>query len=148
MAYYPATTHRPHLGRRSAPAWATRVSLALALIAAGLTGPLPARAAEDGEAKIFELRIEKRAVAGPDSVIQVIQGDTVELRWRTDEAVELHLQGYGLTAKVKPGAPTVMRLPARATGRFPLTTHSFHREKGKAGHGHHKALIHLEVHPR
>jgi len=76
-------------------------------------------------------------------VVRVKQGQTVELRWSSDEAVELHLHGYDIVAKPKPGAPAVMRFKAHATGRYPVTAH---------GHGHgdghaENTMLYLEVHP-
>ncbi|MFQ5765468.1 MAG: hypothetical protein ACE5GT_11100 [Rhodospirillales bacterium] len=115
--------------------------------------PLPAAAAEEGESRVFDLKIENRVLAAGNKVIRVTEGDRVELRWRTDEAVELHLHGYDVKAAVEPGATAVMGFTAHATGRFPVTSHGFRATGGKAGHAHghgkgHKILMYLEVYPR
>lgn len=113
----------------------------------------PAAAAGAGEPRVFDLKIESRAVASGNRVIRVTEGDRVELRWRTDESVELHLHGYDVKAHVEPGATAVMGIEAHATGRFPVTSHGFRAKGGEAEHAHghgkgHKTLLYLEVHPR
>lgn len=102
----------------------------------------PARAQSPTE-QVFELRIEggKIAGGGGGKTLRVTQGDVVELRWRSDEPVEIHLHGYDHRVDVAPGAPASLRFEARATGRFPVTRHAVH------GHGH-ATLLYLEVHPR
>ena len=90
------------------------------------------------------VNIEKRKVVG-ERVIRVKQGDQVTLRFNTDEIVELHLHGYDIEQEAKPGAGAAMSFKARATGRFPVTSHGF----GGHSHGHHEsALFYIEVHPR
>ena len=90
------------------------------------------------------VNIEKRKVVG-ERVIRVKQGDQVTLRFNTDEIVELHLHGYDIEREAKPGAGATMSFNARATGRFPVTSHGF----GGHSHGHHEsALFYIEVHPR
>ena len=41
----------------------------------------------------FEIGIRDRRVEGSASTIRVRRGETVLLRWRTDEAVSLHVHG-------------------------------------------------------
>ncbi len=98
------------------------------------------------EPKVFELRVENRAVVGGDGgAIRVKDNDQVELRWTTDERVELHLHGYNIELEVRPGETATMSFEAFATGRYPITSHGF----GEDGEGHsHGDLIYLEVHPR
>lgn len=102
----------------------------------------------------FQIRIEKRKVMG-ERVLRVKKGDTVRLHWSTDEEVDLHLHGYNIKTKVKPGEPATVTFDARATGRFPVTTHGFGsaEERKKQGDSHslvgaESALIYIEVHPR
>ena len=118
----------------------------LAGLAAGLlmfpAGHQPASAQDDGK-RTIEVRIENRHVAADMRTIRITEGETVELRWTSDEAVELHLHGYDLKAEARPGAPAVMTFEAYAAGRFPVTNHGW----GDGGHGH-DALTYLEIYPR
>lgn len=98
-----------------------------------------------GERKVIDVRIEGRRVVEPKGSIRVVKGDVVELRWMSDEPVELHLHGYDIELNVRRGKPAAMVVRARATGRFPITSHRW----GSHGHSHgHDALTYLEVHPR
>ena len=95
---------------------------------------------------MFDLRVEGRAVVGGEGgVIRVQDDDQVELRWTTDERVELHLHGYNIELVVRPGETATMSFEAFATGRYPITSHGF--GDGERSHSH-GALIYLEVHPR
>ena len=71
----------------------------------------------------FDLAIAKRRLEGGPSTIRVKQGETVVLRWRSDEPVRLHLHGYDLHADVSPSAPATIRFAATAAGRFPVAAH-------------------------
>ena len=107
-----------------------------------LAAPLPA-AAQDGPGKVIEIRIENRQVVAPAGPIRIVEGDEITLVWISDEAVEIHLHGYDKLLRVRPGTPARMPLRARASGRFPITSHGW----GTHGHGH-DALTYLEVYPR
>ncbi len=88
---------------------------------------------------VFELAIENRAVAMEGDAIRVPRGQKLELRWTSDEPVEVHLHGYDIAGQVEPGTPLVMSFEALTTGRFPVETH---------GSGHadeHVTLLYLEV---
>jgi len=102
-----------------------------------------AAVAQDGARRVLEVRIENRKVVAPKEAIRITEGDVIELRWTTDEAVELHLHGYDIELHLRPGEPAALVVEAYATGRFPITSHGW----GGAGHGH-DALIHLEVYPK
>jgi hypothetical protein len=120
-------------------------SLALALVVL-MMALLPAPPARADNAKTIDITIRNGQVVGKKSV-RVTRGDTVVLRWRSDQPIELHLHGYDLTMTVRPGTPAEMKIVARATGRFPVEVHG---ESGASGGGHshgHKALFHLEVYP-
>lgn len=118
-----------------------RLAGALALAVAGwLFDPWPVWA-QTGETRSFALDIHNGHVAAGKRTVRVTEGDRVELRWTTDEAVELHLHGYDIRLDLNPGAPRTMTFEAHATGRFPVGIH------GSGGHGH-GALLYLEVHPR
>lgn len=114
---------------------------AAVVAAAALAAPLTGIAAD---AKTIDIAIKQGKVTSAKSA-RVTQGDTVILRWTSDQPMELHLHGYDVAAKVAPGKPAEMKLDARATGRFPVEVHTDDKDKG--GHGH-AALFHLEVYPK
>ena len=99
----------------------------------------------------FDLRIAERRVEGGAPTLRVNRGETVVLRWRTDEAVSLHVHGYDLQAKLTPAASTSMRFEAGVAGRFAITAHEF---GAVAGQGvppkRHReiVLLYLEVLPQ
>ena len=101
-----------------------------------------ATVAGEGARRVIEVRIEGRSVVAPRGPIRIAKGEVVELRWMGDEAVELHLHGYDLELRVRPGVPAAMVVEAYATGRFPITSHAW----GDGGHGH-DVLTYLEVIP-
>lgn len=107
--------------------------------------PVFASDAEDqnGQPNRHEITIKDRAVVLDNNVIRVTQGDDVELIWTSDEAVELHLHGYDLALELSAGEPGTLSFHARATGRFPVTSHGF---SGEHDHGH-STLLYLEVYP-
>ena len=117
----------------------------LAWLTAGLflpATPIRLAVAQEGSQRLIEVRIENRKVVAPKEAIRVTEGDVVELRWTSDEPVELHLHGYDLETRVRPDGPAAMVIEAYATGRFPITSHGW----GDGGHGH-DALTYLEVYP-
>lgn len=73
----------------------------------------------------FELSIRERRVDAGAPTIRVKRGETVVLRWRTDEAVSLHVHGYELRANLSTASPASMRIEAAVAGRFPITAHEF-----------------------
>jgi hypothetical protein len=73
----------------------------------------------------FDISIVQRRVEGSTSTIRVKRGDSVILRWRTDEAVSLHVHGYDIQANLSPASSTRMRFEAGVAGRFPITVHEF-----------------------
>jgi hypothetical protein len=96
------------------------------------------------EAQNHIIEIAKRHVVGKKT-LRVTQGDVVSLRWNTDEKVTLHLHGYDIELTVLPEKSVTMKFTAKATGRFPITSHGF---SGAKGHSHGSgALFYLEVHP-
>lgn len=93
------------------------------------------------EPRIIDLAVRAGALAPGQRLVRVQQGDDVTLRWTTDGPLTLHLHGYDIQAKPRPGAPAEMTFRARAAGRFPITVHG-------AGKDHERTLGYLEVHPR
>ena len=100
-------------------------------------------AAQKAPQQVIDVRIENRQVVEPKEAIRVTEGDVVELRWISDEPVELHLHGYDIKIEVQPGEPASMVVDAFATGRFPIESHG----GGNEGHGE-EALTFLEVYPK
>jgi hypothetical protein len=99
------------------------------------------------EPQTFSLEIRGRKVVGTTRTLRVKQGETVLLRWTTDEAVVLHLHGYDIEAGVKPGVVAELTFKAHATGRFPITSHGYGEHTHAGGHGE-TALVYIEVLPR
>jgi hypothetical protein len=98
----------------------------------------------------FEISIRDRRVEGGASTIRVKRGETVLLRWRTDEAVSLHVHGYDLHADVVPASPESMRFEAKVAGRFPIAAHQFGATADQhASSNNHRevTLLYLEVLP-
>ena len=96
-------------------------------------------------AKEFSVAIIKRKVLG-EKKVRVFEGDKIIILWQTDENVEVHLHGYNIKKKLVTNKVTPMFINARATGRFPVTSHGFSGEKA---HTHGKnALLYIEVHPK
>ena len=107
-----------------------------------LLPPFGARA-EPPRPRTVTIRIAKRRMVSPTGAIRLTQGDTVVLRWISDETVKLHIHGYDREFVLRPGAPGLITFNARAAGRFPVTSHGW----GAHGHGH-SALTYIEVYPK
>jgi hypothetical protein len=86
--------------------------------------------------RIFEIQIAERRVPPAQRVLRATEGERIELRWSADEPLVLHLHGYDIETHVAPGKPAVTAFTARLTGRFPVEIHG------------HRALLHVEIHPR
>ncbi len=96
----------------------------------------------------FDLLIQAGRLERESDVIQVTEGSVVELNWRSDSPVSLHLHGYDIEIELAPDSPGLMTFTAHATGRFPVSIHeeAAHRHSGEQLI--HKPLAYLEVHPR
>ena len=88
--------------------------------------------------RAVSIRDGKAEVA--NQTIVIAQGAQVEVQWRSDRPIALHLHGYDIETKVTPPATAVMAFAARLAGRFPVTEH---RQDGR----HHRAVAYLEVRP-
>jgi len=97
-----------------------------------------------GELQTIDIEINNRAVTKPGNVVRVTEGESVLLRWHSDEAVELHLHGIDVTVKAKAHEPAEMQFEAAVSGRFPVTSHGF---GGSHQHGH-ETLLYVEVYPK
>lgn len=102
--------------------------------------PRPARApAPAGEARRLELAIAGGKIAAGAPTHRVTQGELVAWVLSGDAAVDVHLHGYDLEAKLAPGTPVMLVVDASIAGRFPLSTHGGRSET---------TLAYLEVYPR
>ena len=98
----------------------------------------------------FEISIRDRRVEGSASTLRVKRGETVLLRFRTDEAVSLHVHGYDVQVNLSPASPDAIRFEAKVAGRFPITAHQFGAAADpKARPQSHRevTLLYLEVLP-
>jgi hypothetical protein len=101
-------------------------------------------------AREFEIGIRDRRVEGSASTLRVKRGETVVLRFRTDEAVSLHVHGYDLHVKLSPASPASTRFEAKVAGRFPITAHEFGAAadpKARPQSPREVTLLYLEVLP-
>jgi len=106
-----------------------------------------AAGAADSPDKTFDLTIAQGELAAEQRVLRVTKGDTVRLRLTSDAPGEIHLHGYRLETKLKPGVPGELVFKAYATGRYRLEWHPA-GETGKSGDHHGPPRATLEVRPR
>jgi len=102
--------------------------------------PIPASAEDLGLPVRVELILANGRLADGQRTIGVARGDRVELIWRSDRPVTVHLHGYDIELAVAPGTAEHMTFTAEATGRFPVEAHG--------GPGPHRTLLYVEVYPR
>ena len=117
--------------------------LAIVLLGVALLGTA-------SDVREFEISIRDRRVEGGTSTIRVKRGETILMRWRTDESVVLHVHGYDLQGNVSPASPSTMRFEAGVAGRFPVTAHGFGAVAGqdaRAKKPREITLLYLEVLP-
>lgn len=107
-----------------------------------LANPQEREITADPDVRI-EVRIEARKVVG-DQLIRVTQGQIVHMVWTTDEETQIHIHGYEIHIAASPDAAAEVTFEARATGRFPVTSHGFGDENGKM----HQLLLYFEVYPK
>lgn len=79
--------------------------------------------------------------------MRVHKGDDVTLVLTADAAGEVHVHGYRLSVKLRPGQESRMQFKAFATGRYAFEWHGGDAGHGNRGH-HAPPLSVLEVHPR
>jgi FtsP/CotA-like multicopper oxidase with cupredoxin domain len=100
--------------------------------------------AQAQEVRRFDLALKAGELPKEQRTIKVKQGESVELRWTTDQPTRLHLHGYDVQIAVKPGEPTVTALTARLAGRFSVETL---KDKPGGGHQHGGKVLYFEVYP-
>src|SRR5260370_8448711 len=91
-----------------------RRMLLLAPAAAVLAPAVGASAAD----LTFDLKIERGQVPQNMRVIRVSQGDVVNLRWSTAQALTLHLHGYAIGQTLARGPGPEMTFTPPPPGRF------------------------------
>lgn len=113
------------------------------------------QAAESTPARIVSLSLAKGSITGPDvrarggiRWLKVEQGETIEMRWTTDENVILLLQGYNVTLRMAKGARSAMRVRADASGRFPLVVRTAAPSDGNVAQPPLRMPFFVEVRPR
>jgi hypothetical protein len=131
--------HPPRCRGSRAPATPSRRELVRLVLAAAAVAAAPGRAL-GAVAREFEVVLANGRIADGQTVVRVTRDDTVEIRWRSDRPLTLHLHGYDVELAVGSDAAAVMRFHARATGRFPVEVHE--------PSGRHRVVMHVEVHPR
>jgi len=94
---------------------------------------------------VVELALLRGKPEGGVRTVRVERDESVEIRARSDEPLEIHVHGYDVTLRVQPGAAASVRIGAKLVGRFPVTAHLHGRDGGKASE---PTLLYLEVHPR
>ena len=110
--------HRvPLSSGRHASRWHWRRST-IALICVALLGAASA-------VREFDISIRNGVVEGGASTLRVNRGDTVLLRFLSDQAVSLHVHGYNLQVELPAASPTTIRFQATIAGRFPIAAHEF-----------------------
>lgn len=121
------------------------ITVATAVLFAFVAMPCPNAAAADPPVARFEIPIVKDRVPPNFRRIKVREGDRVIIVWTADVPMTVHVEGYDVVVEALPGKPGTMGFDAKTTGRFPIHGHG-----GQAGgHGHgHRALSHIEVHPK
>jgi hypothetical protein len=119
---------------------ATAQAFKRAVIATAALAVASSIVAAQGAAKVFELLLVKGRAPSGEETLRVKRGDRVELRFKSDRPIVLHLHGYDIERKATPQAPAVIAFDAKIAGRFPVSEHTH-------GAGHHRAIVYLEVHP-
>ena len=116
-------------GLRGTPA-TTLEPIAPAQIVADAAPAVVAPPVEASKPQRFELVVSKgKRVSGP-AVIQVREGDEVELQVTSDHADELHLHGYDLHLSLKANEPALLSFKAEHSGRFDYELHHVHADLG------------------
>ena len=80
--------------------------------------------------EVFELAIKGGRLVSGQAVLQVHEGEQVTLHIRSDSSDELHLHGYDLHARIRPGETASLQFTADRTGRFGIELHRANTELG------------------
>ena len=101
------------------------LALSLCLIALPLLMACGTSAPTHGDGVPIVMAISERSTTLTREDLQVKQGDTVSFSFTADEAGEVHLHGYNLTAPVSPEQPGILNFEASAAGAFAINFHVF-----------------------
>jgi len=92
----------------------------------------------------IEIDVRKRKAEGGVRTVRVQRDESLVLRVRADEKLEVHIHGYEVLLRVEPGAAASVQIAAKLVGRFPVTAHV-----GQGGEKHAEpTLLYLEVYPQ
>ena len=104
------------------------LALAAALVVAAC-GPAAPPGADsppiDTDTTTIHVNIANRATTSTREDLRATQGNTVSLRFTSDEAGEVHLHGYDLTTLVSPDEPGSLSFAATNAGSFGLNFHVY-----------------------
>ena len=94
----------------------------------------------------IDVHIRARQVIEPQTRRIVVAKNTIlEIHWHSDESGALHVHGYDIDVRLQANKTVTSRFLAKASGRYPVTSHGF---ADQTGHAHeHGALLYIEVHP-
>ncbi len=98
--------------------------------------------ATPADAVVINLPIAGRATTLTREDLQVNKGATVSITFTADEAGEIHLHGYDLTASVSPDTAGTLEFVADTAGAFGINFHVFGdagMESADSDSGHHHA---------
>ena len=71
----------------------------------------------------IQLAIIRGVLPAAQRVLRVHEGDQVRLAWRSDRLLTVHLHGYDIEWRVRPGDVVRSSFTAYASGRFPIEIH-------------------------
>jgi len=91
----------------------------------------------------FKVEITNSKVNGGLKTLKTVQDDTIDIFWKSDKALSLHLHGYDIPINLIPGQPKKTTFKASITGRFPISIHKHQKD-----YGSHHNILYLEVYPR
>ena len=102
---------------------ALRLALLLCIIALPLLVACGTSAPTNGDVVPIVMKISERSTTLTREDLQVKQGDTISFRFTADEAGEVHLHGYDLTAEVSPEQAGELIFEASTAGAFAINFH-------------------------
>jgi FtsP/CotA-like multicopper oxidase with cupredoxin domain len=99
------------------------------------TAPAPDRAAGRRRARAApagaRIVVRNGRPVGGVRKIHVRRGQQVRFTVTSDVGAEVHVHGYDIKGKVRPGSPTSFRFPARIEGVFEIELHPQHVQIGQ-----------------
>ncbi len=105
-------------------------------------GQQPPGTSASADAVVINMAITARQSSLSRDDLQVKKGDNVSINFTADEAGEIHLHGYDLTAPVSPDSPGTLNFTADTAGAFGLNFHAFASDSttSDAGDNDHHAV--------